>query len=314
MFIIQSLLLVTFMTSMYAAVITTNYVSQVSPTFSNLPKPTGVVTSYPEGPYDTSSVLDTTKFEFRWTDSGCVKPKVNYFPTDIYTCPKDGYWGLTYDDEPFNLLYNPNAASQNPYAEPALNNFLMNTNEQKATLFLCVHTWFHQPMTTLANAEIVSELYWCLKAIKAATGVTSKCWCPPQGDVDERACAIAWQMDTHGYFQTWVNNYVTGKDRAGYIVLDHEIDRAMVIMTMFWLPKLQQIFNIVPAMACNGVNKPCWEETFTYSLTQSHIISATTTAATTTSTASAAHYTSTCVVGSSGEKKKMVMAIMTTIA
>lgn len=49
-------------------------------------------------------------------------------------------------------------------------------------------------MTTQTNAQIVAELYWALKAIKEATGITSKCWRPPQGDVDDRVRAIAHQM------------------------------------------------------------------------------------------------------------------------
>jgi len=59
---------------------------------------------------------------------------------------------------------------------------------------LCVHTWSHPAMTTQTNAQVVAELYWTLKAIKEATGVTSKCWRPPQGDVDDRVRAIAHQM------------------------------------------------------------------------------------------------------------------------
>ena len=41
---------------------------------------------------------------------------------------------------------------------------------------LCLHTWSHVPMTTLKNEEVVAELYWNLRAIKEATGATSRCW------------------------------------------------------------------------------------------------------------------------------------------
>lgn len=70
-----------------------------------------------------------------WSDTNCVKPKQSYLPTDYYTCNNDGDWGLTYDDGPFNLYTDSNAAKENPYAEPALYNFLAKTN-QKATLFV----------------------------------------------------------------------------------------------------------------------------------------------------------------------------------
>lgn len=49
-------------------------------------------------------------------------------------------------------------------------------------------------MTTQTNYQTVAELYWTLKAIKEVTGVTPKCWRPPQGDVDDRIRSIAWQM------------------------------------------------------------------------------------------------------------------------
>jgi peptidoglycan/xylan/chitin deacetylase (PgdA/CDA1 family) len=149
-----------------------------------------------------------------WSSTNCVKPKVDYLPEDIVYCPNAGDWGLNYDDGP----YNPSEDDKelNAYAEPVLYNFLAKNNNQKATLFyigsnvvsypaaakralndghvLCVHTWSHPAMTTQTNIQVVAELYWTLRAIKEATGVTPKCWRPPFGDVDDRVRAIAWQM------------------------------------------------------------------------------------------------------------------------
>lgn len=59
---------------------------------------------------------------------------------------------------------------------------------------LCVHTWSHPAMTSQSNEAVVAELYWTMRAIKEVTGVTTKCWRPPYGDVDDRVRAIAWQM------------------------------------------------------------------------------------------------------------------------
>lgn len=161
---------------------------------------------------------------------------------------------------------------------------------------LCVHTYSHQPMTSLSNDKVVSELYWSAKAIKAATGVTPKCWRPPQGDVDDRVRAIAWQMgmrtimwdrDTNdwampapnggstppavvdSYFQTWINDYNSGKDKLGHLVLEHELNSMTVNMSMFWMPKIQKVFNVIPALACNGITQPYWEQQFEYPLTNS---------------------------------------------
>jgi hypothetical protein len=146
-------------------------------------------------------------------------------------------------------------------------------------------------MTTQTNAQVVAELYWTIKAIKEATGVTSKCWRPPQGDVDDRVRSIAWQMglstilwdeDTDDWnmpapgggnlspkkvdakFQNWIDNYTSGKDKHGHIVLEHELNSATVNMSMHWMPKLQEVFNVVPALACNGITQPYWETQFVY--------------------------------------------------
>jgi hypothetical protein len=70
-----------------------------------------------------------------WSDTNCVKPKIN-IPEDVYTCQNKGDWGLSYDDGPFNLYTGKDAATENPYAEPALYNFLAEHNNQKANLFV----------------------------------------------------------------------------------------------------------------------------------------------------------------------------------
>ena len=147
-------------------------------------------------------------------------------------------------------------------------------------------------MTTQSNIKIVAELYWTLKAIKEATGVTPKCWRPPQGDGDDRVRSIAWQMgmrtilwneDTNdwdmvepmnggnlspkkvdGYFQGWINAQKAGKLKTGILVLEHELNRATVNMTMHWLPTLQKTFNVVPALTCAGITEPYWESGFVY--------------------------------------------------
>lgn len=57
MFISKSLLLAAGVAQAYAA----TYVAQFSPSFSNLPTPTGVATAYPSNNYDTSPTLKNTK-------------------------------------------------------------------------------------------------------------------------------------------------------------------------------------------------------------------------------------------------------------
>lgn len=74
-----------------------------------------------------------------WSDTNCLKPKIA-IPEDFHSCPKKGDWGLSYDDGPFNLRdsSDKDAATENPYAEPALYNFLAKTNNQKANLFVSI--------------------------------------------------------------------------------------------------------------------------------------------------------------------------------
>ncbi|KAI8080268.1 uncharacterized protein B0P05DRAFT_490653, partial [Gilbertella persicaria] len=404
MLITKSIVFIAAASQVYAAAIQKRgYAPQFKPTFPNLPKVEGVVTSYNPGPYDTSATLSTAQLsgfpepwaapptdtaEVKavynqidwslvpkapvrkqdsdgnwvsnsdgasdpycwWSSTNCVKPKASYLPPDIYTCPRSGDWGLNYDDGPFNRYTDSNAKTENPYAEPALYNFLAKNNLH-STLFyigsnvatfpaaakrglndghhLCVHTWSHPPMTTQTNKQVVAELYWTLKAIKTATGVTPKCWRPPQGDVDDRVRSIAWQMglrtviwdeDTNdwamkapgggnlsphvvdGYFEKWISNYKSGKDKKGHIVLEHELNHATVNMSMFWMPKLQETFNVIPALACNGITQPYWEENFVYPTDNSGAPTTKTTTAgakTTTTTAAASTPTSsTCTSGS----------------
>jgi hypothetical protein len=35
-------------------------------------------------------------------------------------------------------------------------------------------------------------------------------------------------------------------------------------MSMFWMPRIQKVFNVIPALACNGISQPYWEKNFVY--------------------------------------------------
>lgn len=92
-----------------------------------------------EGSIDFDSYDSSKDKDCWWSASNCVSPKVNYLPDDIYTCPRKGEWGLTFDDGPFNVreseeLY---AAEENPFAEPELYNFLEKHNI-KSNLFVSI--------------------------------------------------------------------------------------------------------------------------------------------------------------------------------
>lgn len=146
-------------------------------------------------PTNPQAAADTTRCW--WTCGGCVRS------TDVADCPTVNTWGLTYDDGP-------------AYYTPNLLNFL-DANSLKTTFFvigsravqfpailqtefmgqhhISVHTWSHAaPLTTLTNEQIIAELGWCKKIIKAVTGVTPNTMRPPFGDIDDRVRAISLAM------------------------------------------------------------------------------------------------------------------------
>ncbi|KAI8979038.1 hypothetical protein BDB01DRAFT_725755 [Pilobolus umbonatus] len=261
-----------------------------------------------------------------WSSTNCITPKVSYLPPDIYTCLNKNDWGLNFDDGPFVPydLDNPNAASENEYAEPALYNYLKKLDLQSTVFYIgsnvakfpaaaklaldhghqiCVHTWSHQPLTSQTNIQVVAEFYWSLRAIKEATGVTPKCWRPPQGDVDDRIRSIAYQMGMRNILwdqdtQDWnlpspsggvaqpssidrrirqmIDDQKAGRFSQGLLVLEHEHTKAATNLSMHWLPQLKEAFHVIPALTCNGIIRPYWEENVVYPLlstTHEHDIS-----------------------------------------
>ncbi|KAI7907944.1 uncharacterized protein BX663DRAFT_445982 [Cokeromyces recurvatus] len=257
------------------------------------------------------SGYDSSDPDCWWSATGCVQSKNPLIPPDVSACPQVGDWGLTYDDGPLT------ESDGGIWAEPHLYDFLASQN-QKAGLFyigsnviaapaaaqralasghtLCVHTWSHPAMTSLSNGSVVAELYWTMKAIKEITGVTTKCWRPPYGDVDDRVRAIAWQMglqtilwdeDTDdwnmpgegggklppstvdGYFENWITDRKNGKDnKTGHIVLQHELNNSTVLMAEKWLPRIKQVFNVVPWNQCFNISHPYWETNFVYPINE----------------------------------------------
>ncbi|KAL0088200.1 carbohydrate esterase family 4 protein [Phycomyces blakesleeanus] len=220
--------------------------------------------------------LDLTGYDYLgdpdcWSSSSlCRYPKALDLPEDVHECPNSGDWGLSYDDGPFRAW--TTSPEDKAWESPRLYNFLATTGNQKATLFyvghnvinfpvaaqraladghtLCAHTWSHKQMTSLTNEEVVAELYWTMKAIKETTGVTTRCWRPPYGDVDDRVRSIAWQMG--------LRTIVWDRDSNDWD-LEHENNREALAVAEEWLPRLQNQFNVVPIHECIGDPNPYWE-------------------------------------------------------
>ena len=111
---------------------------------------------------------------------------------DITQCPDKNSWGLTYDDGPG--YYTPNLLQYLDEKQLKSTFFVVGSRaiQFPSTLqaeFLgqhqiAVHTWSHQPLTTLTNDEIIAELGWTKKVIKDVLGITPNMMRPPFGDIE----------------------------------------------------------------------------------------------------------------------------------
>ncbi|CAG8506183.1 5036_t:CDS:2 [Racocetra persica] len=234
-----------------------------------------------------------------WSYNQCTSPKAPGLQPDVVLCPEPGTLGLTYDD-------GPNCSHTVFY------DFLKEKN-QKATMFfigsnvaafpyeakraltdghqVCVHTWSHQPMTTLTNDEALAELYYSRKTIKYVMGVTPLYWRPPFGDVDDRIRAIAqqlnlatiiWNLDSNDWnmvpagieqpaqiddiFQGLVDLGKNGTfANSGAIVLQHELNNGTMSKAIEWYPKIKSAYkHVVPIASCMNVTRPYAESNYTY--------------------------------------------------
>ncbi|KAG0285744.1 chitin deacetylase [Linnemannia gamsii] len=217
-----------------------------------------------------------------WTETNCINK-------DLTTCPL-GVWGLTYDDGPTEF-------------SGKLYDFL-DTTDQKATLFyigsnviqnpalarracgaghhIAVHTWSHNPSTSLTNEQFVAEVKYTEMAIKELCGFTPTYFRPPYGDIDDRIRSLLWAM---GYTST------------GHMTLEHELYQNTVDAAIANLPKVQATWKTMPVSACMNDAHPYKEKNITLA-TMDGAKTGVTNNSTTSSTA-AASASSTASAGSS---------------
>jgi len=131
-----------------------------------------------------------------WTCGGYTRS------TDIESCKTKLDWGLTFDDGPApftpallkKLKDNNLSATFFVVGSRVIERPTMVIDEYMSGHEVAVHTWSHASLTTLTNEQIVAELGWTRKAIKAAIGVTPTLMRPPRGDIDDRVRAISLAM------------------------------------------------------------------------------------------------------------------------
>lgn len=217
-----------------------------------------------------------------WTATGCTEAKTPGVPSDVEMIPAASTLGYGFDDGPY--------CAHNEFYD------YLTSQNQKATMFfigsnvlnwplqakraaedgheICVHTWSHNPLTGLTDEQAFAEIWYTIEAIKLITGVETKCFRPPQGDIDDRIRYIAhafglksilWKYDTDDTIP------VPGTDKAdpkaveknyedfiqlaqggafqneGAILLAHETNNMTVSEAIKYYPQLKAAFkNILP--------------------------------------------------------------------
>ncbi|WFD01200.1 hypothetical protein MYAM1_003962 [Malassezia yamatoensis] len=228
-----------------------------------------------------------------WSMSGCHKPKHPDLLSDISRCNQQSTWGLTFDDGPYcahNKLYN---FLKDEGIRATLfyigSNIVNNPYQAQRALVdghdVCIHTWSHRLMTTLTNEQVFAELYYSAKAVKKIIGVTTSCWRPPQGDVDDRVRYIAsalglrtilWQEDTDDWNMVPDGDLSVSKVDSNYrkiikkaskespVVLNHELSSRTMDEFIKMYPEIKKAYNhVAPVSACMDVQHP-YREDITY--------------------------------------------------
>ncbi|KAF9449351.1 carbohydrate esterase family 4 protein [Macrolepiota fuliginosa MF-IS2] len=235
-----------------------------------------------------------------WTDTQCVTPKLPGLPPDVADVPEPSTLGYGFDDGPncsHNAFYDY-LASQNQKATMFFigSNILDWPLETQRALTdgheICVHTWSHSPMTSLASPDAFAELYYShprMQIIKLVAGVTPTCWRPPYGDTDDRIRAIAnamglrtiiwkydsndWEFGTGGTTKAKIDaNYQAFIDKAlngsfasnGAIILTHELDNFTMQEAIDFHDRLKSAFKyIVPVAVALNKTQPYVETNIT---------------------------------------------------
>ncbi|THU99597.1 glycoside hydrolase/deacetylase [Dendrothele bispora CBS 962.96] len=243
-----------------------------------------------------------------WTYSQCTQPKLAGLQPDIIAPPEPSTLGYGFDDGP--------ACDHNVFYD-----FLAGNN-QKATMFfigsnvmsypleaqraltdgheICLHTWSHPHMTTLASEDAFAEIYYCesMQAVKLAVGVTPTCWRPPYGDIDDRIRSISkamglqtfmWGYDTSDadvgegssvtpadveqQYQAFINKAQSGAfNKTGAIVLTHELNNFTMSEAVKHYPELKAAFaHIVPIGVGLNITQPYVETNYSLPTFQEYI-------------------------------------------
>ncbi|GAA6006031.1 hypothetical protein JCM10207_007317 [Rhodosporidiobolus poonsookiae] len=227
-----------------------------------------------------------------WSWNKCTSPKLKGLQKDVTRCNEPNTWGYTLDDGPncshnafFDYLQQQEQKATLFYIGSNVLDWPLEAQRGLADGHeICSHTWSHPYMTSMTNEQAFAELYFSKKAIHDILGITVRCWRPPYGDVDDRIRYIAqqldmrtvvWADDTDDWQWTEVGvaavdkNYEAifakqkaGKyNKAGTIVLSHEIDGTTMQISENYLPTINQLFTggVMPVAVCMNNTTPYLE-------------------------------------------------------
>ncbi|KAI8806701.1 hypothetical protein BJ742DRAFT_679877 [Cladochytrium replicatum] len=188
-----------------------------------------------------------------WPSGQCLRrTAIAGVPADVFTCPGNGQWGLTYDDGPISA----NGVKDTPALLAALASqnihatfFVVGANVRQypavvrdtdlAGHQIALHTWSHHPLTSLSNEQIVAELKYTEAIVYQSIGKVAAFFRPPYGDIDDRVRAIAgalgytaviWDKDSADASSTNANTvsatiagWYAGSATTGFVSLQHDI-------------------------------------------------------------------------------------------
>lgn len=211
---------------------------------------------------------------------------------DIYGCPSEKTWALSFDDGPSNftvelldILDKANVkATFCVMGAQALKYPEIVKRAYKAGHQIASHTYSHPHLMSLSNEEIVYEVRATEEAIKAAIGVKPRYIRPPYGEADKRVKSILkkmgyktlmWNVDPTDYnvhmlkdgaqrIQGVFDEIASGKPSTlnahndkGFISLQHDLYQTSIRQ----IPKIIKTlrskgFKMTTAAECIGDKKP----------------------------------------------------------
>ncbi|KAI9473568.1 MAG: hypothetical protein EXX96DRAFT_508253 [Benjaminiella poitrasii] len=213
-------------------------------------------------------------------------------PDDIYGCPMEKTWALTFDDGPSNFTTNlldildktnvkVTFCVMGAHAEqyPDIIQRAYRAGHQIAS-----HTYSHPHLMSLSNEEIVYEVRATEEAIKAAIGVKPRYIRPPYGEADARVKSILkmmgyktlmWNVDPTDYdvhqlkdgpqriqqvfekISSGGSSSLNAHNDPGFISLQHDLYKVSIDQVSTVIQSLQgKGFKFTTAAECIGDKDP----------------------------------------------------------